>query len=86
MRRSRVSHVQEVFLGGMAAPVPATGRVGATNACVLPRLLAVKAVIQQPVRPQAFVFSRGRAGHRVAHVDLPKKRGIFLLHQVKMWW
>ena len=68
--RSWVSHVQEVFLRWRSAPVPTTGCVRAADAGVLPSLLPIQAVIQQPVSPQALVFSCRCTWHCVTGVDL----------------
>ena len=68
--RSGVTQVLEVFVGVGPAAVPAAGGVGAADTGVLPGLLSVQAVVQQPVRPQALVLPCGGAGHRVAGVDL----------------
>lgn len=69
---SGVTQVQEVLLGEGPAAVPAAGGIGASDAGVLPGLLAVQAVVQQPVGPQALVVPGGGTGHRVAGVDLQR--------------
>ena len=74
--RSGVTQVLEVFVGVGPAAVPAAGGVGAADTGVLPGLLSVQAVVQQPVRPQALVLPCGGAGHRVAGVDLQGAGGI----------
>lgn len=70
---SGVGHVQEVFLRWGPTPVPAAGSVGAADAGVLPSLLAIKAVIQQPVSPQALIVSCRGTRDCVTGVDLRRE-------------